>query len=57
MCGVWDGWVVSNPNRPARVRAAFVSSAHRRVGTRILRWVWRHSNPAAARGVTQSVSL
>eukprot|EP00964_Phaeocystis_antarctica_P012727 scaffold6989_cov90-Phaeocystis_antarctica.AAC.1 len=22
MCGVWDGWVVSNPNCPARVRTA-----------------------------------
>ena len=57
MCGVWDGWVVSNPSCPARVRAAFVSSAQLRVRTRILRWVWRRSNPAAARGLTQSVSL
>ena len=45
------------PNCPARVRAAFVSSAQLRVRTRILRWVWRRSNPAAARGLTQSVSL
>ena len=57
MCGAWDGWDVSNPNLPARVRAAFVSSAQLRVRTRILRLVWRRSNPAAARGVTQSVSL
>ena len=57
MCGVWDGWVVSNRNCPARVRAAFVSSAQLRVRTRILRWVWRRSNPAAARGLTQCVSL
>ena len=39
------------------MRAAFVSSAQLRVRTRILRWVWRRSNPAAARGLTQSVSL
>ena len=39
------------------MRAAFVSSAQLRVRTRILRLVWRRSNPAAARGVTQSVSL
>eukprot|EP00964_Phaeocystis_antarctica_P091579 scaffold58763_cov81-Phaeocystis_antarctica.AAC.1 len=58
MCGVWDGWVVSNPYcPPACVRAAFVTSAQLRVRTRILRWVWRRSNPAAARGLTQSVSL
>ena len=57
MCGVWDGWVVSNPNCPACVRAAFVSSAQLRVRTRILRWVWHRSNPGAARGLTQSVSL
>ena len=58
MRGAWDGWDVSNPNLPARVHAAFVSSAQLRVRTCILRLVWRRSNPAAAaRGVTQSVSL
>ena len=28
ICLMWDGWVVSNPNRRAGVRTVFVSSAH-----------------------------